>query len=249
MNYLLFIAGAFGFAPALVILWLALRDYSYPKMEKQLFSDNRVFGLIAAGMVVGTVLYIIEGSMTPYYVFTDDAGDRVWVPDMAIILYVLLFSMAEEAAKLMILLFPALRKNFDNVFYGVALGCGMSAVMVLELTFVSIGQSGEVPTPLEFTALALYSTAFAMLHASTGAIIAEGSYKGLPWPAFVKAFGLRVVVALLMLPAIATGVLWFSTPFILIVCYFVFRDVHKNLIPRALPDDVRAQVRGRRRRE
>jgi hypothetical protein len=146
----------------------------------------------------------------------------------------------------MVLLFPAVRKKFDCVFYGVAMGCGMSAVAVLEAAYVAIGQKGSMPDASWFVAIALYSIAYAMLHASTGAIIADGSQRGDPWNAFIRAFALRAVVAAMILPYYAFDNIWFSIPLMLVVSYLAYQHIQAKLVPGALPEEVRAQLRKKR---
>lgn len=238
MDTLLFVAGLFGFGPALAVLWYVLRDYDYPRAEKALFSDTKVFLMVAIGMVIGTVIYIIEGQL--YQTFRAPGAFDI---GMFLLMYVVLFCLVEEGGKLMVLLFPALRKNFDVVFYGVALGCGMAAVAVLEAAFVAIGQKGELPEPLWFVALTLYSITFAMLHASTGAIIADGSRVGDPWPALIKAFSFRALVALCMLPYFMSSNdnLWLSIPFMLVVSFMIFWYVKGSVIPNALPNELKPE--------
>jgi hypothetical protein len=243
MDVLLFVAGAIGFGPALAILFLLLRDYDYPRMEKSLFSDTKVFGLVAAGMIIGTVIFIIEWPL--YQSFSVEGAFDV---GMFVIMYVFLFSLVEEGGKLMVLLFPAVRRKFDCVFYGVALGSGISAVAVLELVFITIGQAGTMPDAAWFIAIALYSIALAMLHTSTGAIIAEASQKGRPWPGFFRAFALRAIVAALMLPNFLTGNIWFSVPLMLVVSFLALQYVSAKVIPGALPEEIRATLRKRRGR-
>lgn len=249
MDVLLFVAGAIGFGPALAVLFLLLRDYDYPRMEKALFNDTKVFGLVAAGMIMGTVVFLIEWPLYQSF-YAEGTAEQAGAFDvgMFFVIYVLLFCLAEEGGKLMVLLFPAIRRKFDCVFYGIALGCGISAVAVLELVFITIGQAGTMPDAAWFIAIALYSIALAMLHASTGAIIAEASQKGQPWPGFFRAFALRAIVATLMLPNFLTGNIWFSVPLMLVVSFLALQYVSAKVIPGALPEEIRATLRKRRGR-
>jgi hypothetical protein len=248
MDTLMFVAGAIGFAPAIAVLWYLLRDYDYPRMDSTLFSDTKVFILVAVGMVAGTVIFIMEGATKPYYMFTDDLGERVLVPDMAILLYVVTFSLVEEGAKLVVLLFPAMRKGFDNIFYGVGMGAGMSAVAVLETVFVSVGQAGTLPSADWFIAIVLYSIALAMAHASTGAIIGDACHRGRPWPGFARAFAIRASLAAMMLPYFFTYNLWLSVPAMVVVAFLILTHVQTRVIPRGLPEEVQSSIRQRRGR-
>jgi hypothetical protein len=245
MDSLMFLAGLVGFAPALVVLFMLLRDYDYPRMEKALFSDTKVFALVAAGMIVGTVLFIVEGPLYQSFYVHGEEGSAFDV-GMFFVIFVILFSLVEEGGKLMVLLFPAVRGKFDCVFYGVAMGCGLSAVAVLETVYVSIGQAGEMPGADWFLAICLYSIALAMLHPSTGAIIADASHRGEPWHGLIRALAIRFAVATMMLPYYYTDNIWLSVPPMLVVSLLVLQHVHAKVIPSTLPEEMRAALRKKR---
>ena len=68
MDYLLLITSIIGFGPALAVIWYTLMKYDYPYVEGACFDDRRVFFLLAIGMVMGTVLLLIERLITPLFV-------------------------------------------------------------------------------------------------------------------------------------------------------------------------------------
>src|SRR5512137_512606 len=97
MDYLMLLAGVVGFGPAVAVLWYLLQDYDYPRMEKSLFNDTKVFGLVAAGMILGTVLFIMEGPLyQSFHVAPTDEHGGALDPGMFFLVYVVLFTLAEE---------------------------------------------------------------------------------------------------------------------------------------------------------
>ena len=237
MDLMFFLTGAMGFGPAILVMWYALRKYSYPYTEKTFFDDRKVFGLMAGGMIVGTILAVIESMFNssiyiePFILFT-----------------VMLFPLAEEMGKVAVLNFPMFRKRFDNVFNGVGFGAGFSAVWVMQGAYMSLTSPGFVVTASWLLAVAVWSFALALTHVSTGAIIGASCAKGMVWTGFAKAFGLHALMNLLMVPFFLTGELWFSAPLMLALAIFVFYDTHRITIPSSLPMELQRELRRSARR-
>ena len=101
MNNAMLIAGAIGFAPAMILMFWTLRDYTYPKVEKPFFEDKKAFGLFAVGMVIGVIIYSAQS----------------WFA-LDLVLIALLFALVEELVKLMILNFSRFQRKLDTSFYG-----------------------------------------------------------------------------------------------------------------------------------
>ena len=87
MEYGSFIAAAIGFAPAIALMLWTLQPYTYPKVERPYFSDPTLFGMFAAGIIIGVILHAVGVFLSPYYML------------VAFIL--------EEAIKLLVLNLPA----------------------------------------------------------------------------------------------------------------------------------------------
>lgn len=53
-----YIAVIMGFAPALLLMYVLLRPYTYPATEYPYFSDPSFFMLFTVGLVAGTVMFL-----------------------------------------------------------------------------------------------------------------------------------------------------------------------------------------------
>ena len=51
MNFISMLAALIGFAPPVALMFISLRNYTYPKVEKPYFSDPTFFGMFAVGSV------------------------------------------------------------------------------------------------------------------------------------------------------------------------------------------------------
>ncbi|MBI5001182.1 MAG: hypothetical protein HZB92_06635 [Euryarchaeota archaeon] len=242
MDLVFFLTGALGFGPAILIMWYALRKYSYPFTEKTFFDDRKAFGLMAGGMMVGAVLAIIESFLYPSF-----KGENFYI-DLFVLLYVFMFPVAEALGKVAILNFPWIRKRFDNVFYGASFGAGFSAVWVMQGAYLALTSPGLIASASWLFAVLAWSFALALMHVSTGAIVGASCAKGMVWTGFAKAFGLHALLNLLMAPFFLTGELWFSAPLMLALSILVFYDTHRTTVPGSLPVELQRELRRSARR-
>ena len=101
MEYGSFIAAAIGFAPAIALMLWTLQDYTYPRIERPYFSDPTLFGLFAAGIIIGVILHAVS----VFFSFE----------------YLVIGFLLEEAVKLLILNLPRFQRRADVPFYGFGL--------------------------------------------------------------------------------------------------------------------------------
>ena len=109
MEFNSLIAAAIGFAPPIALMLWTLQPYTYPKVEQPYFSDPKLFGLFAVGIVVGIVLYGVSAILPLEYLFVG--------------------FLLEEAVKLLILNLPRFQLHADTPFYGFGLGAGMASAL------------------------------------------------------------------------------------------------------------------------
>ena len=50
------LAMVLGIGPALILMYVILRNYTYPRVEQPFFSDPAFFGLFMVGLVIGSVV-------------------------------------------------------------------------------------------------------------------------------------------------------------------------------------------------
>ena len=174
----LFLASfALGIGPALFLLWHGLRRFDYPRVEKTLFDDRRVFFSLAVGLVFGTLSSLFALTLRR--------------PDpMSAVIAVAGVAILEEAFKLVYLNRKGYRGNFSTTFYGFSLGLGVAATVSLAQ---GIGNPNLISSPLTFVLLLLFTIGLCTMEGSTGALIGYGCSKGLPFTYFLRALVARAI--------------------------------------------------------
>lgn len=245
MNNILMLGSIIGFAPALFLIWFSLRKYSYPFVEGSLFEDRRVFFMLAVGMVVGSLIFVLELSLFPIFYF-DEGIDLI----MFILIYVLGFVFLEDLAKFIILNFKGYRGRFDSMFYGVSLGAGYSATAIIGYINIDLSQASGGGDIITWLGLMFFSAATCMIHVSVGASIGAATGKNMGLHGIPTSILPHIIFNLLMLPWFIYSQIWYSLVIALPVAAFIFWGVYSQTIPESLPPEIQKEIRrDRRRRE
>ncbi len=241
---LFFAAGVVGLGPALALMFLGLRRYDYPYVDKALFSNRRLFGSFAIGMIAGTL-----SAAATYFLFFSFNGLA------GFFILFLLIGIFDESFKLIYLNSKPLRGRFDVIFYGVALGLGMAATTAMAWAYQSFHPVPGLPevgfTPITLTALAALSVGFNGVGSFTGAVLGLGAAQGYMRIPFTEAISARLVLAFLLAVFMSSPV--FEVILGAAVMAAVLAGVlawvaYVRVLPEALPQDVRRQRRRRARR-
>jgi len=222
MNYDMFIAGALGFGPAVILMYYTLKDYTYPAVEKPFFEDRKAFGIFAVGLVIGTIIYSIQ----------------TWF-SMTLLLVALIFAVLEELVKLVILNFPRFQGKLDTSFYGITLGLGIGATMGFGAVYITIGQLGDL-TASAWAVLIVIAAQFVLLHGANGMLIGIGVARKMPWPYFAQAVLVHLAYNMLMIPFFTGDELLGYPLFILATIILVLS--YYQAWKRFLPDLIRTEV-------
>ncbi|MDR0888110.1 MAG: hypothetical protein LBM39_02870, partial [Candidatus Methanoplasma sp.] len=108
MVDLMYVAAVMAFAPTLILMYVVLKNYTYPKVEQPFFSDPTLFGLFAVGLIAGTLLFAA-------YTWFDPSN----------MIYMILFAAIQCFALVAIINLKRFHGKSDSVFYGFGLGLGV----------------------------------------------------------------------------------------------------------------------------
>ena len=235
-DQLLFLASfAVGIVPTLALMWFGLRRYSYPRVEKALFDDTRIFFSLAVGLVMGTISSLISLNLS--------RADLI-----SILIALVAIAIFEETFKLVYLNRKGYRQNFSSTFYGFALGLGIAATVVLSF---GLGNPNLTTDPLTFALLATFSVGFAAMEATTGALIGYGCSKGLPWSYLLKALFARLVYTIPAVPFLLSiepeWLIYVSIFASFGVGLFMYFFAYSITFPETLPPEFRRRARKERR--
>jgi len=214
MDLTSYAAAAIGFAPPLAFMLWTLQRYTYPKAERPYFSDPRLFGMFAVGIVIGAVLYLVS------ILFSFE--------------YAIVGFLLEESIKLMIMNMPRFQRRADTPFYAFGLGAGMASALAYGVVNRALAQTGF--EALAIVVMVAYSIMLAMLQISTGTTIGMGVARGTPWPFFGQAVVVHLAFVLMLAPSASSFVdsgtlatLLFIVAFIFVAVYYHY--VHNKMMP------------------
>ena len=226
-----------GLGPALGVMYWSLRRYDIPFTHYRLFDDRRVFGGLAVGMIFGAVAAFLE--LTPL-------GDIIGA-----ILATVAFVVFEESFKMVWLNRKTYRGRFDTTFYGVSVGVGTAAMLVVASVLSFISRGGTFYTVDNLSLYVLYSVGLNLLQADTGVLIGFGASRGETlWP-FIKAALVRFAGAAVILAfALGAGEPWELISVVTSIAFaaVIYHYVYTVLLPGTLPDDIRREMQREKRR-
>ncbi len=162
MDLVFGLAMILGIGPALALMYLVVREYTYPRVEQPFFSDPAFFGLFIVGLVIGSVLFL---ALTTFKFASNP-------------IYMVLFAAVEMMAMLIVMNLKRFRGKSDSVFYGYALGLGMSSGIATGICFV-LASTAEYLDASSVTMIVI-SVSLAMILGACGTNIGEGIARNLP---------------------------------------------------------------------
>jgi hypothetical protein len=225
MDWTMMLAAALGIGPALAMMFWTLRDYTYPKVDRPFFDDRKLFALLAVGMVIGVVVFVLQS----YF-------------NLGFLLFALLFAVFEELIKLIILNMPRFARKLDTSFYGLSLGLGIGSTMAFGVVFSTIQQWGELGVETWLLVI-IVGVQMVLLHASAGAMIGTGTARGEVRGYFAQAGLLHIGYNLLMaIPLNFDSVYLRWTGIILatLLVVYYYLQVHRHLLPAVTRDALKA---------
>lgn len=233
------VALVLGLAPALGFMYWSLRRFDIPFTEYRLFDDRRLFGGLAVGMIFGAVAGFIEEL---------PIGDV-----LGVVLALVAFVVFEESFKMVWLNRKSYRGRFDTTFYGVSVGVGMGAMLVVANVLHYVGTSAAAfYTPENVALFALFSVGFNLIHTDTAALIGFGASTGeTMWP-FAKAVLVRLAhTGMLLAFSLGAAEPWSLISVVTAIAFaaILYHYVYTVLLPGTLPEDIRREMRREKRRD
>ena len=184
MDWILGLAMVLGIGPALILMYLGVRKYTYPRVEQPFFSDPTFFMLLVVGMVAGSVLFFAMRVM-------GFASNFVYMVIMAAI---------EAMVLVVVMNLRRFRGKSDSVFYGYALGLGISCGLSTGIVFVT---AGTVETfDASVVVLIRISVSMSLMLGACGTTVGEGIARHR-----VMEFALQAMIPLIIYNIILTVLL------------------------------------------
>jgi hypothetical protein len=169
MDLTLGLAMILGIGPALALMYLIVREYTFPRVEQPFFSDPTFFSLFIVGLVEGSVLFVL----LRMFGFASN------------IIYMLLYAAVEILAMFVVMNLRRFRGKSDSVFYGFGLGLGMSSGLATGICFTL----ASVVDHLDASAITMVviSVSLALMLGACGTNVGEGIARNYPTQFILQA--------------------------------------------------------------
>ena len=219
--------GPLGLVPAIFLLYITLGPY------EDKFKDNVVFLSFIGGMILGTIVLLLQGS-----VLASIPSYRTYFN--VLLLIALLFSIFDQLAKLIVLNLPRFHTDISTAIYGAALGLGLGtpigALILRGIDLISIQGAAGVSLVLSFM----------LFQSATGALIGLGVGKGKKWIYLFYSVILGAIFWSLLLLSLI-----YYTLSVLVVLFAVgfYIYMHNVFLPPFLLDRKTRKKRGDRRQK
>ena len=156
MDMIFGLAMVLGIGPALILMYLGVRNYTYPRVEQPFFSDPRFFMLLVVGMIAGSVLFFALRVLG----FTTN------------VVYMVLMAVIDVMAMVVVMNLKRFRGQSDSIFYGYALGLGMSCGLSTGIVFVVASTIETIDASV--AVIVLMSVSFSLMLGAVGTTVGEG---------------------------------------------------------------------------
>ncbi|MBR4227311.1 MAG: hypothetical protein IKR86_11235 [Candidatus Methanomethylophilaceae archaeon] len=233
MELLLGLAMVLGIGPALALMYLVVRNYTYPKVEQPFFSDPSFFGLFIIGLIEGSVLYVALN----LFKFASNP------------VYMVLFAAVELMAMLVVMNLRRFRGKSDSVFYGYAIGLGMSSGLATGICF-ALAKFVESIDASAVTIIVI-SVSLALILGACGTNVGEGIARHLPMQFLLQGLVLLVAYNLLFTVVLQGGelggeiVYYVCQVLMLLVAAFYFYRIMYVKLPGVVNDVLKMEGKKR----
>jgi len=167
-----YIAATLALVPTLVLMYVLLRKYTYPHVERPYFSDPSFFWLFAVGLVSGTVMFLVYSYI------------------MGSIIYVIVYALIQVVVPIAAMNLKRYRGKSDSVFYGLGFGLGAGGATAVGFIYYLGSSAGYLGGSIDLGGwVFLFVLAMSMLfqYSAVGTTVGEGIARHNPMQFGVQA--------------------------------------------------------------
>lgn len=218
MQMLFGLAMVLGIGPALILMFLVVRNYTYPRVEQPFFSDPSFFGLFMVGLVAGSILFFALSMLK--------LADNV--------VYMVLFALLEMMAILVIMNLRRFRGKSDSVFYGYGLGLGMSSGLSTGFCFTLVSVIESIDASI--ITLFVISISLSLIFGACATNVGEGIARNLPFQYLLQGAIPMIVYNMLLTVVLNAGVIGGEIMYylcqvmmVIISAYYFYINMYRKL--------------------
>jgi len=159
METMFYIAAILAFAPAIAMMYILLKKYTFPATEYPYFSDPSFFIQFTVGLVAGTIMFLV-------YTYVMDS-----------VVSVILYSVIQVLAAVVVLNLKRYRGKSDSIFYGFGFGLGAGCTTATGFIYyvsTASAQLGGSVGVFEYALLFVMALSMIFQYSSVGITVGEG---------------------------------------------------------------------------
>lgn len=223
-----------GIGPALVLLYMGVRNYTYPRVEQPFFSDPTFFTMFVVGLVEGVVLSV-----------------ALWgFGFLSNLIYMVLMGVIQVLAMVVVLNLKRFRGKSDSVFYGYAVGLGQSSGLASGLCFYSIAVAQEFGLDAASVVfLIVMSVTMSLMVGACGTNVGEGIARHRVMEYALQALLLVVIYDLLLFACIqwsgSLALYAVAMAVMIVVSAFYYRRIMLQQLPRIVREVLKMEGKKR----
>ena len=214
-----YLAAALAFIPALLLMYILLRPYTYPATEHPYFSDPSFFLQFAVGLIAGTVLFMV---------YTYIASS---------VIAVIVYSVIQVLAVVVVLNLKRYRGKSDSIFYGYGFGLGAGATTGMGLIYWFANSASAFGGSLgasDYVILFVLSLSMTFQYSAVGFTVGNGIARHIPMQYAVQAMIYNlifwVVFSITLLNSDSSAYLYLATLMCLAISVmYLFYEYRKEL--------------------
>jgi hypothetical protein len=158
MDLMFGVSMVIGIAPALALMWIIMRKYTYPAVEQPFFSDATFFLLFFVGLIIGSVFFLM--------MITMQLASNIF--------YMVLLAALQVMAMVVVMNLKRFRGKSDSVFYGYGLGLGIACGMSMGIAYTMTSLFEDIGVDLSIVVLIIIAVTMCMTLGAAGATVGEG---------------------------------------------------------------------------
>jgi hypothetical protein len=220
--------------PIFIILFYAVKNY------ENYFEDRHFFFALLTALILSILagfIHILTLANIPF--FFDVVGLIVIVIGLAIF---------ETLVKLVFVNLPRFERKYDTTFYGAAFGFGFASFIVIAITYINISTDFGV-SAVKILSLILFSLSMVFIQGALGIYLGYGVHKqelfrySFYSVLIQSPFNFIIVMWYLLIWVFPAESGWELTMIALFYAFGIFYYMYNNILPQALPENLRKHRR------
>lgn len=229
-----YVAAVMAFAPALVLMYVLLRPYTYPKSDYAYFSDPSFFILFSVGLIAGVIMFLV-------YTYV-----------MNSVITVIVYAIVQVMVIVVCMNLKRYRGKSDSIFYGFGFGLGIGATSGTGFIYYLSTMSSKLGADmglLDYTFLFVMALSMVFQFSALGTTVGDGIARHEPMQYAIQAMIYNFVYWIVFTLALYNDdalYIYLSAAMCLVISVFYLMYAYRKEIGTMVADVQRMNKKGKK---